>query len=105
MDWFYMGVVVLMGILAIGVAQHWRGQFEQADERRGRTVAIIERLVEPLAYQEPTRMDANDPLRDRLVFCGRWTDHGHAPDCPWVAAVARVRPIERARPRGEGSDQ
>lgn len=94
MDWFCTAMIVVLGLIAVACVRHFRDQADVADERRGRTVAIIERLVEVTAYQEPSRMDANDPLRDRFVFCERWTEHGHAPECPWVAAVNRVRPVQ-----------
>lgn len=92
MDWYCLVMMMVLGVVACAGASYFRNLADVADERRGRTVAIIESLVEVTGYQEPTRRDANDPLRDRLVFCGRWTDHGHAPTCPWVAAVNRVRP-------------
>jgi len=44
-------------------------------------------LTTTTAHQEPTRMDANDPLRDRFVFCGSWPERGHAKSCPWVALM------------------
>ena len=103
MDWFCGVMLVVLGIIACIAVSHWQHRADVADERRGRTVEIIERLVDSTAYQEPSRLDANDPLRDRFVFCGRWLEHGHGRDCPWMAAVSRVRPLAQpARPGAAG---
>jgi hypothetical protein len=59
--------------------------------------------------QEPTTIaydelrGENHPLRDRFVFCGRITDHGHADDCPWLAVMDLLCPkpnrhLRRVRP-------
>lgn len=48
---------------------------------------MVGRLVNRTDAAEPTRKDANDPLRDRFVFCERLTEQGHAPTCAWQEAV------------------
>ena len=48
---------------------------------------LIERMANTTSDQEPTRRDANDPLRDRFVFCDRWVERGHASTCPWQALL------------------
>lgn len=92
MDWYCLVMIVALGLIACWGVSHFRDLADVADERRGRTVEIIERLADAVAYQEPTRVDADDKFRDRFVFCDRITDHGHAFECPWLAAVRRVRP-------------
>lgn len=95
-DLYCWAAIVALGLVACWGVSHFRDLANLADERRGRTVEIIAAMIDVTAGQEPTRLDANDPLRDRFVFCERWTDHGHAPECPWVAAMNRLDPSRAA---------
>lgn len=88
------GTVALRVVaLAISVAVY-RAYCREVDLSAARWLRIREledrerRLVDALDGEEPTRPDANDPLRSRFVFCGRWPEHGHASACPWAAIAA-----------------
>jgi hypothetical protein len=79
-----------IGIVALAACYKLREQADRADERRGRTVAVLDAIVTATGCAEPTRPDANDPFKTRFLFCGRWTEKGHGERCPWQAALART---------------
>lgn len=88
--------------MLIGLAWIWRLYSEMVDlaaERWLKLQTIAEafgRMQAAEGGREPVRPDADDPLRSRFVFCGRWPEQGHAPTCPWQAvatlAVREDRP-------------
>lgn len=78
--------VIVTNLLTVG-----RGTTDDARTRASLLVAAARRLVvDATGGQEPRRTDANDPLRDRFVCCGRSTVHGHAPAWPWHAVFTMV---------------
>jgi hypothetical protein len=100
MEWWERGLWIigmLLAICSLAGRQHQWLEAERQSDSRGQA---IQRLVDAVAGQEPTRLDADDPLRDRFVFCGRITDRGHGRDCAWQAALALLASAAESDARG-----
>lgn len=96
MTWIIPGGVAL--IAAAGIGSLW-----DRLEKRAADIAYMRAIMKDLRSAvggfEPVRKDANDPLRDRFIFCGRWVDScRHAPNCPWSAMDREMLGLSRVRP-------
>lgn len=87
MDWYYalLFPAVIFVIAALSITS-LRASLERKTAQAEKWYALLTALTDATERIEPKRPDANDPLRQRYVFCGRWVEIGHSPECPWFLA-------------------